>query len=249
MIYLLSITVNLLVQSRPFCLSPGCVCMFFSVCALRIGAAWSSHTHASTPFLHAFVFQWEEECRLWLSDIRLDAGHATVQPGSVAACARGSRCCHIAHWLRGSRWYHVGNHRRLLLGIEHLLVDMAAMLVDVMAAMVTEGKRQGHPLLIKLVGGTSMRHARGSLRGRISLCCARCWLEERVVWRTIRQQAFWTPGQRQRNIQTMVVGRGWRRGAAAAVRTVRAHCEHVGISPLIQGQLPVSVPVRKAQSP
>lgn len=46
----------------------------------------------------------------------------------------------------------------------------------------------------------------------------------------------------------MVVGWGRRGRAAAAVWAVRAHCEDVGISPVIQGQLPVPVPVRKAES-
>ena len=91
-----------------------------------------------------------------LSDIGLDAGHAAVEPRPVAACAGGSWCCHIAHWLRGSRWDHVGHHRGLLLRVEHLLVDMPAMLVDMMAAMITEGERQRHALLIKLVGRTSL---------------------------------------------------------------------------------------------
>lgn len=174
MIYLLGIPINLLVQGRPSRLSPVCmsVCVCVFVYVLRIRAAWSDHTHLLLACGCVSVFQLEYVCCVRLSDIRLDAGHAAVEPGPVAARAGGSRRCHIAHWLRGSRWHHVSHHRGLLLRVEHLLVDMAAMLVDVMAAMVTKGKRHRHSLLIELVGRTSLWHACDSLGGRISLCCA-----------------------------------------------------------------------------
>lgn len=175
------------------------------------------------------------------SDVRLDAGHAAVEPGPVAACARGPRCCHIAHWLRGSGRDHVGHHGGLLLRVEHLLVDMANMLVVEMLAVVAEGERQRHALLIELVGGTSLWHACDSRGGGISLRCARSRLDEGVVRGTIGEETLGTPWEGQRGVQAVVVGGRRRGGAAAAERTVGAHGEDIGVGSLVQGQFPISV--------
>ena len=183
------------------------------------------------------------------SDVRLDAGHAAIEAGPVAACAGGSRRCHIAHWLRGSRRDHVRHHRGLLLGVEQLLVNMAAMLVDVMAAMVTEGKRQRHPLLVDLVGRISLRHASGSLGGGLSLCRAGGRLEERVVRRPIGEETLRAPGQGHGGVQTVVVGGRRGGGAAVAKRSIRAHCENISIGPLVQHHLPLPISVGQAQPP
>lgn len=80
-----------------------------------------------------------------LSDIRLNAGHAAVEAWPVAPGARGPRSCHVAHWLSGGWRDHVRHHCGLLRRVKHLLVNnMAAVLVDMVVAVVTKGERQGH---------------------------------------------------------------------------------------------------------
>lgn len=126
---------------------------------------------------------------------------------------------------------------------------MAAVLVVVMAAMVTQGQRQRHALLVELVGRASLRQARGSLGGGLSLGGAGGRLQEGVVRGPVREEALGTTGEGQGGVQAVVVGGRRGGGAAAAEGPVGAHSEDVGVGALVQGQLPVPLPVGQAQPP
>lgn len=59
------------------------------------------------------------------------------------------------------------------------------------------------------------------------------------------KRLFECRGRGRGGVHTVVGGRG--QGGEVAVGAVRAHGKHVGVGPFIQGELPVTVPVRNIQ--